>query len=474
MGDDIDPSEWRLACELAAVAVPEGIDDAMVERRLALGSDVSWSFAHTMLRESLERTARKKGRWKNHHRACVRALRHLYHGDDTSVSERVGLHLLAAGETADAVEPLLHASDQHQRFGDFDRGLVLCDRREAALTELEIDVTDPRWAEGWLMAARCTYKQAEFDASEEYLDKVEANLEATAPNAIRAEAWRIRAQVTRMRGDMRQALTLAERASSEFKALGDLQSAADCDVIMARLHLESTGDHKKGLDLATSAQRRLKDFDDHGGLAECAYIMGHLNLAIGDVAVAESSAIEARKLYELVGNRFGMAACANFRGEIARNQADFAAAEQHYLSAVAILESIGSKATFVPRLNLALVLVQREAFEEAEPVLLALEEEGRAGKHAVLCYAHYALMACYASSDRWDEWDEQYDLAKEYRPETGRVDQDLATMAQQAGDFADEAGHDERAQGAYKLALEHWKALDKPEKIDEVEGKLES
>lgn len=472
MGDDIDASEWRLACELAGVRVPEGIDEAMVERRLALRSDVSWSFAHTMLRESLERTARKAGRWKKHHRSCVRALRHLHRGDDSSVSERIALHLLAAGETAEAIEPLLTAANQHQRFGDFDRALVLCDRREAALTELDIEITDSRWAEGWLMAARCTYKQAEFDAAEAHLDKVEANLENVTSSQIRANAWRIRAQVTRMRGDMRQALILAEQASTAFKALGDLQSAADCDVIMARLHLESTGDHQKGLELAMSARRRLKDFDDHGGLAECAYIMGHLNLAIGDVDAAESSAIEARKLYELVGNRFGMAACANFRGEIGRNQADFEAAEKHYLTAVAILESIGSKATFVPRLNLALVLVQREAFKDAEPVLLALEEEGRAGKHAVLCYAHYALTACYASAGRWDEWDEQYALAREYRPETGRVDQDLAHMAQRAGDFASEAGFDERAQGAYELALEHWRALDKPEKVEEIEKKL--
>lgn len=472
MGDDIDASEWRLACELAGMRVPEGIDEAMVERRLALRSDVSWSFAHTMLRESLERTGRKAGRWKKHHRSCVRALRHLHHGDDTGVSERIALHLLAAGETEEAIEPLLTAADQHQRFGDFDRALVLCDRREAALTELEVEIADSRWAEGWLMAARCTYKQAEFDAAEAYLDKVEANLEGEESSPVRANAWRIRAQVTRMRGDMRQALTLAEQASAEFNALGDLQSAADCDVIMARLHLESTGDHRKGLGLATSAQERLKDFDDHGGLAECAYIMGHLFLAIGDVAAAESSAIEARRLYELVGNRFGMAACANFHGEIARNQADFVAAERHYLSAVTILESIGSKATFVPRLNLALVLVQREAFDDAEPVLLALEEEGRAGKHAVLCYAHYALMACYASASRWDEWDEQYELAREYRPETGRVDQDLANMAQRAGDFATKAGFDERAQAAYKLALEHWQALDKPEKVDDVQKKL--
>jgi tetratricopeptide (TPR) repeat protein len=194
---------------------------------------------------------------------------------------------------------------------------------------------------------------------------------------------------------------------------------------------------------------------------------------MGDVSAAEAAAVEARRLYEVVGNRFGMAACANFRGEIARDQGSFEDAEQHYLAAVTILESIGSKATFVPRLNLALVLVQREAFEEAVPVLLALLDEGRSGKHAVLCYVHYALTACYGSAGDWVSWDEQIEQAAAFRPETGRVDQDLARMAQRAGDFAAEAGHADRARRAYELALRHWEALDKQALVLELEAKLE-
>ena len=45
-------------------------------------------------------------------------------------------------------------------------------------------------------------------------------------------------------------------------------------------------------------------------------------------------------------------------------------------------------------------------------------------------------------------------------------------MAQRAGDFASEADHPDRAKKAYQLALEHWKALDKPEQVEEVKSKI--
>jgi tetratricopeptide (TPR) repeat protein len=470
LGVDIDGAEWDLACELSGWKVPEGIVEAMVERRMADRTDRGWCFAHAMLRESVERTARRAGRWPAHHRACCRALRHMARGEASGVAERLARHLLAAGDRAEALEPLLVAADRHQRCGDYERALVLCELREMALTELEAPLGDERWAEGWLLMARCAYTLADLDMAEAQLDRVEAQRLSPKPDPLRAASRRVRAQVTRMRGDMRRALALAGQAGEEFKALGDLRSASDCDVIMARLHLESTGDHRTGLALAAAARARFSELGAHDGLAECAYITGHLELNVGEYAEAEASAVEAHRLYELVGDRFGMAACANFRGEIARTRGAFEDAERHYHAAIAILESIGSKATLVPRLNLALVLVQRggDAFAEAVPLLLDLYEIGRAGKSAVLCYVHYALMACYAFRGEWDLWEEQQARAREHRPETGRTDQDLAAMAHLAGDHAARAGQVERARQAWLLALEHWRALDRPERVAEL------
>ena len=466
MGSDVDSDEWTAACDLAGWPVPDGVAEAMVELRLALRSDHGWSFAHGMMRESLERTARAEGRWADHHLACARALEPTSPPATGPQAERIALHLLEAGEQEEALAPLLRASDHHQRLGNFDRALELLRRRDLSLTELGLAEDDPRRTAGALLAARCHYKQASFDEAEGLLDSVEATFDGQEPAADRATARRIRAQITRMRGDMRGALELAEAARADFTQAGDELAASECDLIMARLHLESTGAHRRGLKLARRAYQHFLEANERNKLAEGAYITGHLHLALGDVDAAINAAVEAHQLYESEGNRFGVAACANFRGELARHQRSFDEAAERYLEAVTILESMGSKATFVPRLNLALTQVQRGAFDEAAPLLLALRREGHEGKDAVLCYVHYSLMVCLAVDQRWDAWDEQYQAASGYRPDTGRVDQDLALLARQAGDLAAAAGELERARKARALAREHWRALDRPDMLE--------
>ena len=59
-----------------------------------------------------------------------------------------------------------------------------------------------------------------------------------------------------------------------------------------------------------------------------------------------------------------------------------------------------------------------------------------------------------------------------HRPETGRVDKDLAWLAQRAGDTAMAAGEPDRARRAYQLALEHWTAMDKADEIKQVQERM--
>lgn len=472
LGEDVVTDEWRRACTLAGCEIPLGMVPLMLGRRLAIATDDGWTFSHTMLRESIERSSRDHGRWKRHHRFCAQALQD--GGEDLSPIriERIALHFLEAEELESALPLLISAAQAYQQRGDFDKALTFVERASTALDRLDASPNDQRRLELLLLTARCEYKKADLSAAEKALEQVELLFDPTTPSKARAFALRIRAQVTRHRGDMRRALTYAERASDEFRLVDDELAASYCDLLSARLHLESTGNHKRGLHLARAARDRFLEFDDKGHLAECRYIMGPLYLSLGDPARAQTAAIEARELYQLVGNRYGQAATANFHGEIARNLGLYEKAEQHYLDAVRTLETIGTRSTIVPRLNLALTMVQRGAYGSAEPLLLALTLENREGSHAVVCYANYALLVCYADDDDWNAWDKTFAHASKEQPQSGRTDQDLADLAERSGDIASSAKQLERAKTAYELALEHWLALDRKQNIENLQKKL--
>ncbi|MFH2006988.1 MAG: AAA family ATPase [bacterium] len=472
LGNEVDGTTWRLACELAGHPVPRGLPEKMIELRLALDADDGWIFAHSLLRESLERTAHDAGRWEDHHRTCAEALRTR---DQHSPSRRAGeiaRHLLAAGNLEEAVPLLLQAAQSHLGLANYARALELYELREATLKRLQVDPGDPRFRESWLLAARVRFKQGSFDAAETLLDRAEAHAAGGRPDPTGAGLLRVRARVLRMRGKLQRALELAERAGDAFRALGDELSASTCDLITARLHFESTGDHRRGLALAGAAVQRFRAAGDEGNLAEAHYISALLHQALGDEAAALTETACARARYREAGNRFGEAVCENFLGEVARQSSAFEQAEAHYRSALRILESIGAKWTYVLRINLTLTLVQSGKYAEAEPLLLALRDEDHEGREAIQCYSDYALMTCAATKQRWSDWDGQYEAAFTVRPETGRVDKDLAELARIAGTLAAEQGMTGRARRALLLSRAHWDALGDLEQVRALDAQL--
>jgi eukaryotic-like serine/threonine-protein kinase len=106
--------EWKRCCD-----DPEGhfgdrfpgddglrgqLVDVLLTQKLAVGTRSSWSFVHGMLRESILRSAEQRGALRNRHEAAATMLR----ADSQDLaSERLGQHLLGAGRTEEAIEPLL-------------------------------------------------------------------------------------------------------------------------------------------------------------------------------------------------------------------------------------------------------------------------------------------------------------------------------------------------------------------------------
>jgi eukaryotic-like serine/threonine-protein kinase len=472
LGTEVDASLWQQICDHAGQPIPAQMLERMVELHLVLDTNRGWRFANSLMRESLERTATDDGRWEGHHSACADVLLARPPDARSRRSEEIAAHLLAASRPAEGLAPLLSAARRHHRQANYPRALELCEMREAVCEQLSVDPGDLRYRQGWLLQADVYFQQGDFDTAERLLDRAEAHATEGDADPTRAGLLQTRARVMRMRGDLRRALDLSEQASGEFRRLKDELGASACDLITARLHFESTGDHRRGLDLVRAAEARFRDAGDENNLGETLYITALLHQALGDEETALEDTAQARAHYRTAGNRFGEAACENFLGEVARQASEFERAEKNYVNALRLLESLGSKWTYIQRVNIALTLVQSGQYNKAERQLQALREEEGEGRDAIACYRDYAFMACAANQQRWKDWDRYYEASFAARPDTGRVDKDLAELALIAGTVAARHGMSDRARRALKLSRAHWKALDTSDRVTALDKQL--
>jgi len=472
VGIEVDRPTWRTAAEHLGFNVPSGMTEHLVLAGLAEATDDGWSFAHPMFRESLEREAKNAGRWTKEHQACAGAITSLFGAADPRWAEKLAGHYLAANEPSQALGPLYQAAQEHLGQGRHGRAMELCRMREQILENASRKSEDDRLPKTWLLMAKIAFEQGDLSQSETLLGKAEQHL-GRSMTLLHAEMLRTKARLTRMKGDMKQALAVAEQAANAFRTLGDDDDAATCDVIAARLHYEVTGDHSRGLAMVLDAKKRFKNNGDEANMAEASYVHGLLLLADGDEETAIEETHRAASSYRHVGNRFGEAACANFHGEVARQSERFDEAVEAYGRAARILDSIGSEWTYVQQINMALTMVQSGRYDSAKKSLRRLAKQDFSIKDAVTCYIDYARMVCAAQDHDWSAFDQFYAAAKSVAPSTGRVDRDLAVLASLAGHLAAQAHDVHRAKEAWNLSNAHWSALSDDIQVEAIDEQLD-
>src|SRR6185295_15006080 len=196
----VDRREWQAACRAAGVSCPPELLEELVTSRLALRTEEGWSFVHAMLRESVERMARDAGRLAAHHRACAAMLRERRAGE-RGVAERLGRHLLLAGEREAALEPLLAGARERRETSDYPAALSILADREAVLEELGAPAADPRRGKGWVVRARIHLHQGELAEVFRWAERAEA-ASGDAWGAILSESLRLQGDAARRRGDL--------------------------------------------------------------------------------------------------------------------------------------------------------------------------------------------------------------------------------------------------------------------------------
>ncbi len=454
LGLELGQDEWRTACRAAGLSPEVGLWEGL--SRLALvhaRGPGRWAFAHGMLRETLVHRAREAGRLVDLHRAAATALSERTTPEDR---ERLGRHLRGAGDPEAARDPLLAATEQRLTRGDAWGAARVLRELEHVLREAHTPSWDPRRGQFQLQEALLLLMRGRPADG--------MRLAHAAVQAARLHGWpsvlanglRRLAIDARMRGEMGQAEARFDEAMGAARAHGLAEDLAPLHLERAVLRSQQgrLAEARADLDQALSRYQAARD---PAGQARCWVERTDVAMLAGQTEEALRCLGEAAANHVLAGSRAGLADCANDRGDVARKLGDLDQAEASFREAIRRYEETSPGAVFIPRINLAQVLLERGERDEARAMLEAClrhtQEQRRGPIEAVI---RLILLSCVEGR----AWDEHMAQASRLLAGSGFTDDDVARAAWRGGLRVTEPA---RRRLAWELSWDHWTRLGRDE-----------
>ena len=468
LGRQANIEEWEAACVEAGVPVPEGLLDAMANRRLALVGRQRFTLVHGMLYESLSRRAHETGAWASLHRACAAMLR-ARHGDELAQAERLGRHLVEAGLLEQALPALLRGAEARLRACEFSEAREVCERYDQVLDALGAPADDVRRAHGWIMHADVTGTQTLLEECGALLARAEPVVRAHGDGAALAEVLRLKGGINLKRGQLVPAKAYFEEGRQLNASLGQRRGEGLC--------LHGLGEAQKLLGQLDESMRAYSEacvcLDEQGDLLAAARSrtgMADVHRRRGELDPATELLERCVDIMRRLGNRHSEGVCLNSLGDLERIRGDLGAAGRRYREALATFDAIASEEATIVRLNLGLVLLARREWEGARELFEAARPElNQAGREGYLGYLTAGLYACAAGLHEWDDVQALEAQLAMLLEQSGIVDDDIATCMETAGEECATERRVELARGAWALARAQWRGLSRAEREAAIE-----
>lgn len=470
LGEVVQREEWELCCQRIGYSVPTGLVESLLRSHLATPTDRGYQFAHGLFVESLEREAKDHSRWEGINAGCADVLRRLTGDGVPQNGDRIGRHLVNAGQIETGIDFLLAAVEYATARSDYDKAHEQLDWvaqvLATALPSQKVAV--------WLHRSAVRLLEGDFDGAER--DARRGVAEATQNGALLPNAQFRLGDVLKDRGRLEEGSSLMTEALGGLRSGTHQRTLARCLISLGYVSMKQ-GNLRKAKARLEEGFRHASDIPDNNlaayalrGWAATTRIQGDLNRA------AELTA-QSLSLYRRVGSHFGIGAALNGLGEVERARDRLVEAEAYYREALEVYRSIGSASPGIdifPRMNLALVLLLRDHIEAASTEVEQLAHLcQQLGLRGVLTGVRALQMACCAGAQRWDQWESRLLAYNELQKDIKLVEPDLAVVFEKAAYWARSGGENKVAEASLALALDMWRRLGDGLGVARVEGDLE-
>jgi serine/threonine protein kinase len=445
LGVQVHTREWSQMCRLAGLTVPRRLLTAMLQNRYVLMNEASrgrsWQFAHSMFREAVLKGAETAGRLDRHHAIAVRLLSDATGGRRKA---RLAWHMLGAGLTLDAIDPLLAGAEACMVDGDHDEATRLVEAREQTMVVEGVRPSDTRWGRGWLLRARLHSREGEWKDAVEWARKTVDTARDWGWRDLEIEGLALLA------GNLRDSdAATARRVLARAKTLAGEgvsgRSKATIGILATELarqtgHLEEAGKWgRRAVGLARQAGQDL--------VPQALRSVIRVEIDRGHPARALRLVTEAERLARAAGSRYDLAQASFLRGHCSRVAGDLVAAEEALEEAWQLSQTIADPNRMVVKASQGLLRVERERFAAARADFRACLRSHVQQAHL---WAHLGMLVTAADDPDDTVWAAHVEPIVRYL-EGGWSDPTILRYAQLAADRATRAGFDDRATDAAHL-----------------------
>ena len=468
LGVAFDVFEWMAACGLAGVSPSENLLAELIKGRLAAGEDARLRmvrFAHALLVEALQQTARESGSFEALSAACADAIEKSGRRDPT----RLARLRLGAGQLEKAADSLRWAIED-QLYESDARSDSLLDKYRDTLARLDLPDDDLRHANLWLVESWIDRLRSEFDAAEAAANKALKTGEQHDWYMVPARALRELGQIAVARGDFETALGCYHRAARLASDVGRTEFAAHCVV--------GEGDALLFLGRLEDAREAFLEVHDAFENTHAWRLSHEPPLALANGAIRSGDYDRAVTHLELAKERAerakvhgALARISNLQGEVARHRGDLPGAAALYTEAAERFRALEHAHAAWPELNVGLCLVLDGRYEEARAKMEQLLMHSESMPVVAGC-ARFVAWAAAANEYEWEAMAQQVEPLKEFVRRTQVAEKDLATLSKMAADAALNGGQTSRATEAYELLVGQLDRLGRTEELRTAREKL--
>ena len=381
---------------------------------------------------------------------------------------RVGGHFLEAQDYAEAFSSLMRAEAACRARGDDMGAERALDQAQHAAEQLEdIDSVSHRvellQRRADILRIRGAWEAAETVAQE----LVQISEDAGALEALSTAFW-VLGQCAFERGAHDDAVDAAVRAQAVAQEAEDSKQIIRAEMLLGNI-AGVRSDWDQALSFFRSARHSIdRDFAEDDRLqAESQFCLATVHRQQGRLDDALPLLIDALRRWERCGDQRGMAYVANALADAARLQGRQGRAMDWYRRAKKVYESVGAWEAWLVRLNLALVLMDAKRFEEAhQEVAACIEFFGKTGQRTWFAVSQIFALPGLAVRRDWSLFDTHFEAGAADLRELGFADADLALVLETAGERAEADGERRRADQAFALAAEQWRALGRAEEAN--------